>query len=90
MPSIDTNTLAATIPTSLSGAAIDVLYKLALHGGQNDGDLPSKSGMTELIQRGLAYKDYAESITGHSNFITEAGAAYYKHLINQKIAAQLS
>ncbi len=42
----------------ISGAAIDVLYKLFYFGSQDDGDLPSKSGMSELINLGWAVKNY--------------------------------
>ena len=42
---------------TLSGAAMDVFTKLYHKGPQEDGDLPSKAGMTELIDIGLAKKD---------------------------------
>lgn len=56
----------------LSGAAIDVLYKLYHYGSQEDGDLPSKSGMSDLIQKGLAIKNY-DFRHGHPNRLTVEG-----------------
>nr|WP_315467113.1 hypothetical protein [uncultured Undibacterium sp.] len=44
---------------SLSGGAKDVLIKLRKYRALDDGDLPSKSGMNELITIGLADKDYS-------------------------------
>lgn len=41
----------------LSGAAKDTLYKLGKYGNQDDGDLPSKCGMNELVELGLAFSD---------------------------------
>ena len=40
----------------LSGAELDTFYKLFWFGSQEDGDLPSKSGMDGLIQKELAIK----------------------------------
>jgi len=54
----------------VSGGAIDVLYKLHHHGPQADGDLPSKSGMSELITIGVAKKDYTKEL---SNMLTDKG-----------------
>ena len=44
---------------TLSGAAFDVLHKLYFQGPQEDGDLPSKVGMSQLVELGLAKKDPA-------------------------------
>ena len=71
---------------SLSGAAIDTLHKLFLHGPQDDGDLPSKSWMAELISIGLATKDYERD---KANRITSEGELVYgKALFYQAKAAQ--
>jgi len=45
--------------TTLLGAAQDVLAKLIKFRALDDGDLPSKSGMNDLIKMGLAEKDYS-------------------------------
>lgn len=58
----------------LSGGAKDMLYKLFEVGHIQDGDLPSKSGMSELIHLGLAFKDYDCVIP---NGITKLGIAYF-------------
>ena len=50
---------------NLSGAGIDVLYKLCVLGACEDGDLPSKTGMYELISRGLALKNYDLIMSNH-------------------------
>lgn len=47
---------AADMLTKLSGAAIDTFVAL-MRGPQFDGDLPSKSGRSELIELGLARRD---------------------------------
>jgi len=73
----------------LTGAELDVLYKLGKHGGQEDGGLPSKNGMAGLISKGLAYKDHAPNLTGHCNFITEAGMALYESITEAATAADL-
>jgi hypothetical protein len=46
----------------LDGGEIDTLFKLVEHGPQQDGDLPSKSGIIGLIQKGLAKKDYSKDL----------------------------
>lgn len=56
----------------LSGAASDTLFKLNFFGAQDDGDLPSKRGMTELIERGYAKKDYD---LVKPNIITKTGVS---------------
>lgn len=56
----------------LDGGEIDTLYKLARKGPQEDGDLPSKSGMIGLIQKGLAVKDYKMPLP---NMVTSLGMA---------------
>lgn len=42
----------------MDGGELDTFYKLFWFGSQNDGDLPSKSGMAGLIEKGLATKNY--------------------------------
>lgn len=64
----------------LSGAAIDTLHKLYKFGDQEDGDLPSKSGMIELIGEGLATKDYHAS---KPNSATEYGLYVYANKLYQ-------
>ncbi len=59
----------------LSGAAIDTLFALAVRGGLDDGDLPSKVGMSELIEHKLAMKNYNYTLP---NFITTAGVNRYR------------
>jgi hypothetical protein len=59
---------------SLSGGALDTLYKLIEIGHLKDGDLPSKSGMSDLIRLGLAFKDYDSVIP---NGITKLGISYF-------------
>lgn len=54
----------------VSAGALDVMYKLHFYGPQEDGDLPSKSGMTELIMIGVAKKDYTKR---QSNLLTDKG-----------------
>lgn len=54
----------------LDGGEIDTLFKLVEYGPQQDGDLPSKSGMIGLIQKGLAEKDYLKAAP---NFATSLG-----------------
>ena len=54
----------------LNGAEIDTLFKLVEYGPQEDGDLPSKSGMIGLIQKGLAKKEYSK---GLPNKVTTLG-----------------
>ena len=58
----------------LNGAEIDVLYKLYHYGSQEDGNLPSKAGMSGLIGKGLAVKDY-DFRHGHPNRLTIKGYA---------------
>ena len=61
---------------NLSGAEIDVLDKLYRHGPQDDGDLPSKSGMYGLIDKGLAVTDYDNR---PPNRLTDKGAELAAH-----------
>ena len=71
----------------LNGAEIDVLYKLYRYGSQDDGDLPSKAGMVDLINKGLAIKDY-EAVFEKANRLTQKGydVAYNRlhNTINEK------
>ena len=65
----------------LTGGEIDTLYKLVNYGPQEDGGLPSKSGMCGLIQKGLAKKDYDND---GPNFATDKGFTEYEALFNTK------
>lgn len=65
---------------NLSGGAVDTLHKLFNVGHVNDGDLPSKSGMSELIRLGLAFKDYDCVIP---NGITKSGISYFLERYNK-------
>jgi hypothetical protein len=59
----------------LSGAAIDTLLALGTRGSLDDGDLPSKAGMNELIGQKLAMKNYDYALP---NFLTTAGVNRYR------------
>lgn len=61
----------------LSGAEKDVVYKLGKYGAQNDGDLPSKSGMCGLVNKGLAEKNY---MMPYPNFLNATGLRYFDEL----------
>jgi len=61
------------VDIKLSGAEKDVLFKLGKYGSQDDGDIPSKSGMNGLIQKGLAEKNYSVIAPGKANFLNAAG-----------------
>lgn len=56
----------------ISGGALDVLYKLHFFGPQDDGDLPSKGGMAELMRFKLATSNYNKP---PANRITVLGKA---------------
>ena len=64
----------------LTGGAIDTLYELFEVGHVTDGDLPSKSGMSELIRLGLAFKGYDCVIP---NGITKSGISYFLEYYNK-------
>lgn len=55
---------------AMTGGAVDTLLKLYRKGPQEDGDLPSKAGFTDLFELGLAQKDYNRT---HPNFLTPEG-----------------
>jgi|GEM_PF-3775556 len=57
---------------TLSGAEVDTLYKLHFFGPQEDGDIPSKSGLSYLIEVGVAVKDYSNP---PANRLTDKGRA---------------
>lgn len=63
--------------SDLSGAEYDTLVKLIKYGSQDDGDLPSKSGMDELINKGLADKNYDLC---KPNYATNKGVDLYNGL----------
>lgn len=50
----DSESLGFNVTMPLSGAAIEVLHCLFIHGPTWDGDVPSKSGRDELVTLGLA------------------------------------
>ena len=61
----------------LDGPELDTFYKLFWFGSQDDGDLPSKSGMAGLIEKELAVKSYrplGEIIGEKPNSLTLHGA----------------
>ena len=58
----------------LTGAEYDTLVKLIKYGAQDDGDLPSKSGMRSLIGKGLAGRDYLQK---KANYATNKGVDLY-------------
>lgn len=66
---------------SLTGAEIDTLYKLGKYGSQEDGDLPSKSGMYGLVAKGFAKQDYRFD---KSNHITHLGIERYNRIFGGK------
>lgn len=41
-------------PAGLSGAEIDTLWCLFLHGPTEDGSVPSRAGRSSLVDRGFA------------------------------------
>jgi len=41
-------------PNPLTGAEQDVLWCLFMHGPTEDGDVPSKAGRSDLVDRGFA------------------------------------
>lgn len=55
---------------AMTGGAVDTLLKLYRKGPQEDGDLPSKAGFTDLFELGLAQKDYNRTLP---NFLTPEG-----------------
>jgi hypothetical protein len=57
----------------ITGGALDVLFWLFYFGPQEDGGLPSKSGMSELVDLGWAEKNYQQRQEGKPNFLTPAG-----------------
>ncbi|AEH03699.1 hypothetical protein AVT69_gp274 [Pseudomonas phage PhiPA3] len=58
----------------LSSAAIDVFRRLFKKGSQDDGDLPSKSGMLELIRCGFAMKDYTMELPNRLTVVGQEAA----------------
>lgn len=58
---------AIACPAGLSGAEIDTLWCLFLHGPTGDGEVPSKVGRSSLVERGFADR-------GHGlNWLTSEG-----------------
>ena len=74
----------------LNGGEMDTFYKLFWFGPQDDGDLPSKSGMAGLIEKGLAVKCYELKMlgfTGKPNSLSikgdELAREYYRKKYNK-------
>lgn len=85
----------------LDGGELDTFYKLFWFGSQDDGDLPSKSGMAGLIEKELAVKSYhplGEIIGEKPNILTLHGAdigrkyyhAKYRELRKTKAVGRLA
>lgn len=66
----------------LSNAAIDTLIKLYKSGPLEDGDLPSKAGMSELIEQELAYKEHESD---KANKLTVVGRSIAKRVIQEQL-----
>lgn len=62
----------------LTGAEIDTLAALVEHGPLWDGEVPSKSGRDDLIDRGFAVRVMVKGEDGHTA-ATYAGRDAYKH-----------
>ena len=65
-----------TGPHGLTGGEIDTLRKLAraYPVGVEDGDIPSKAGRSDLIQRGFARYDNGINYATREGVIAEAGS----------------
>ena len=63
---------------SLSGAEIDVLWCLFKNGPTWDGNIPSKTGRNDLIDRGLVYRDDGWSILTVDGFHAAVAAGMDK------------
>ena len=73
---------------TLSGAATDVLYALFFRGALQSGDLPAKSGASELRELGLAETRHTATEYQKENyftFLTAEGQEFaIKHLVNTR------
>ena len=73
---------------TLSGAATDVLYALFFRGALQSGDLPAKSGASELRELGFAETRHTATEYQKENyftFLTAKGQEFaIKHLVNTR------
>lgn len=68
----------------LSGGAIDVIHALFFRGALQDGELPSKAGVGELRDLGLAETRRTETVFkggNHFTFLTPAGNEYARQFL---------
>ncbi len=65
------------LPAELSGAEVDTLVALVEHGPLWDGDVPSKRGRDDLIERGYAVRVVVKGEDGWQA-ATYAGRDAYK------------
>ena len=70
------------LPAKLSGAEIDTLYKLAREypHGVEAGDIPSKVGRDDLIQRGWARYVAHDG----STYLNRAGYEFYQQRMRER------
>lgn len=59
----------------LNGAELDALYQLAINGPLDSGDMPSKSGFSSLVGKGLAFRANGPS---HLGCVSDDGMRYFK------------
>lgn len=59
----------------LDSGELDTLYQLYNNGSRDDGEIPSKDGLTGLIEKGLAEKNYNFK-TGKPNRLTSKGYVF--------------
>lgn len=68
---------------TLSGGAIDTLVQLFKHGRREDGELPSKDGFAELVEKKLAVCFYDEGENTKPNRLTDAGVSLGSVIVQQ-------
>ncbi|KIS41619.1 hypothetical protein [Kosakonia radicincitans] len=74
----------STQKVNLSGAATDVIHALFFRGALQDGDLPSKTGVSELRELGFVETRHTATEFKGANyftFLTPAGIAYARQLL---------
>ncbi|PTA87470.1 hypothetical protein CWM66_26440 [Kosakonia sp. H7A] len=74
----------STKKVELSAAAADVIHALFFRGALQDGDLPSKSGASELRELGFVETRHTATEFKGGNyftFLTPAGIAYARQLL---------
>ena len=74
----------STQKVNLSGVATDVIHALFFRGALQDGDLPSKTGVSEL--RDLGFVETRHTATefkgaNYFTFLTPAGIAYARQFL---------